>query len=95
MQRKLFLLVSLALVAPFALPQTAAAAKTARILVHFGKHTGAARQEALIGRVDGHRLATVHRLGTAVVRVPAAEKRRNCLGRYGRHGGYTAVELNR
>jgi subtilisin family serine protease len=76
MRRKLCLLVFLALVAPFALPQTAAAAKTARILVHFGKHTGAARQEALIRRVDGHRLATVHRLGTAVVRVPAAEKRR-------------------
>jgi len=93
MQRKLFLLVSLALVAPFALPQTAAAAKTARILVHFGKHTGAARQEALIGRVDGHRLATVHRLGTAVVRVPAAEKRR-ALALLRRQPGVSYAEVD-
>ena len=93
MQRKLFLLVFLALVAPFALPQTAAAAKTARILVHFGKHTGAARQEALIGRVDGHRLATVHRLGTAVVRVPAAEKRR-ALALLRRQSGVSYAEAD-
>ncbi len=56
-------------------PQVAAAANTVRILVHFDKHTGAARQRALIGRVGGHRVATVPRLGTAIVRVPAVEKR--------------------
>ena len=93
MQRKLFLLVSLALVAPFALPQTAAAAKTARILVHFGKHTGAARQEALVRRVEGQRLATVHRLGTAVVRVPAAEKRR-ALALLRRQSGVSYAEAD-
>jgi subtilisin family serine protease len=75
MRRKSCLLVFLALVALFALPQIASAAKTARILVHFDKHAGAARQRALIGSVDGQRVATVHRLGTAIVSVPAAEKR--------------------
>lgn len=75
MRRKLCLLFFLALVAPFSLPQTASAAKTARILVHFGKHTNAAKQKALIGRVGGRKVETVHRLGTAVIRVPAAEKK--------------------
>lgn len=77
MRRKLCLVGLLALVAPFALPQTASAAKApelARILVQFDKSTGAARQRALIGRVDGRRVATVHRFGTVIVRVPAAEK---------------------
>ncbi len=77
MRRKLCLVGLLALVAPFALPQTASAAKapeTAHILVQFDKGTGAARRQTLIDRVDGKRVATVHRLGTAVVRVPAAEK---------------------
>ena len=72
MRKKLCLLVFLALVAPFTLPQTAAAARTARILVHFDKHTGAAKQKALIGRIGGHKVAYVRRLGTVVVSVPAA-----------------------
>src|ERR1035437_7176162 len=76
MRRKLCLLVFLALVAPFALPQT-----------------GAARQEALIRRVDGHRLATVHRLRTTVVRVPAAETRR-ALALLRRQSGVTYAEAD-
>ncbi len=76
MRRKLCLLVFLALVAPFALPQAAAAARTARILVHFEKHTGAAKQKALIGRIGGRKVATVRRLRTAVVSVPAAKKKK-------------------
>jgi PKD repeat protein len=55
--------------------QAASAAKPVRILVHFERHTGAARQRALIKRIGGHRLATVRRLGTAIVRVPAAERK--------------------
>src|SRR5450759_4325768 len=75
MRIKLCLFVLVALVAPFSLPQTASAAKTARILVHFDKHTSAAKQKALIGRIGGRKVATVRRLGTAVVRVPAAGKK--------------------
>jgi subtilisin family serine protease len=73
--------------------QAAAAAKTARILVHFDKHTGAARQKALIGRVGGRRLATVHRLGTAIVRVPAAEKKQ-ALSLLRRQSGVTYAETD-
>ena len=76
MRRKLCLLIFLALVVPFALPQAAAAARTARILVHFEKHTGAAKQKALIGRIGGRKVATVRRLRTAVVSVPAAKKKK-------------------
>lgn len=93
MRRKSYLLVFLALVAPVVLPQTASAAKTARILVHFDKDVGAARQRALIGRVDGHRLATVHRLRTAIVRVPAAEKRQ-ALALLRRQSGVSYAEAD-
>jgi PKD repeat protein len=96
MRRKLCLVGLLALVAPFALPQTASAAKTpetARILVQFNKSTGAARQQALIGRVDGRRVATVHRLGTAIVRVPAAEKWR-ALALLRRQAGVSYAEAD-
>ena len=72
--RKLCALALIALVAISVAPQTAAAARTARILVHFDRQTGAARQEALIARVGGLRLATLHRLGTTIVRVPAADR---------------------
>jgi subtilisin family serine protease len=75
MRKKFCLLVLAASVATFVLPQTAAAAKTARILVHFDRHTGAVEQMALLGRIGGQRVATVHRLGAAIVRVPAAEKK--------------------
>lgn len=75
MRLKLCALVLAAFVALPLSPQTASAAKTARILVHFDEHTGAAGQQALIGRIGGRRLATVRRLGTAIVRVPAAEKK--------------------
>lgn len=75
MRKKLCLFALLALVAPLSSPQAASAAKTARILVHFARHTGVARQEALIGRIDGRRVANVRRLGTAVISVPAAEKK--------------------
>ena len=96
MRRKLCLVGLLALVAPFALPQTASAAKTpemARILVQFDKSTGAARRQALIGRVDGRRVATVHRLGTAIVRVPAAEKWR-ALALLRRQAGVSYAEAD-
>jgi subtilisin family serine protease len=76
MRLRVFLLVLVALVALPLTANTASAARTARILVHFGPHMGAAGQRTLIGRVGGHRLATVSRLGTAVVRVPVAEKAR-------------------
>ncbi|HEY5160378.1 MAG TPA: S8 family serine peptidase [Gaiellaceae bacterium] len=75
MRKKLCLLVLAASVATFVLPQTAAAAKTARILVHFDRHTGVARQKALLDRIGGRREATVHSLRTAIVRVPVAEKK--------------------
>lgn len=96
MRRKLCLVGLLALVAPFALPQTASPAKTpemARILVQFDKSTGAARRQALIGRVDGRRVATVHRLGTAIVRVPAAEKWR-ALALLRRQAGVSYAEAD-
>jgi PKD repeat protein len=86
----------LSLVALIALPlssQAASAASTASILVHFGKHTSAARQKALIGRVGGHRVATVPRLGTVVVRVPTAEKAR-ALSALRRQSGVTYAEAN-
>ncbi len=75
------------------LPQTASAARTARILVHFDKHTGAARQEALIGRIGGHRLATVRGLRTAIVRVPAAE-RKQALSLFRRQDGIAYAETD-
>lgn len=96
MRRKLCLVGLLALVASFALPQTASPAKTpemARILVQFDKSTGAARRQALIGRVDGRRVATVHRLGTAIVRVPAAEKWR-ALALLRRQAGVSYAEAD-
>ncbi len=74
MRPRVCVLALAAFVALPILPQTASAAKTARILVHFDEQTSAAGQRALIGRVGGRRVATVPRLGTAVVRVPAAEK---------------------
>lgn len=91
MRRKLCLLVLVALVAPFTLPENAVAAKTARILVHFDKHTSAAQQKALIGRIGGRKIATVHRLGTAVVSVPAAEKKK-ALALLERQSGVTYAE---
>ena len=93
MRRKLCLLVLVALVAPFSLPQTASAAKTARILVHFGKHTSAAKQKALIGRIGGRKVATVRRLGTAVVRVPAAGKK-EALSLLRRQSGVSYAETD-
>ncbi|HEY5479543.1 MAG TPA: S8 family serine peptidase [Gaiellaceae bacterium] len=87
---------ALSLAALIALPlssQVASAASTARILVHFDKHTGAARQKALIERVGGQRVATVQRLGTAVVRVPAAEKKQ-ALSLLRRQPGVTYAEAN-
>jgi thermitase len=86
----------LSLAALIALPlssQVAAAANSARILVHFDKHTGAARQRALIGRVGGHRVATVQRLGTAIVRVPAVEKKQ-ALSLLRRQPGVTYAETD-
>jgi len=93
MRRKLCLLVLVALVAPFSLPQTASAAKTARILVHFDKHTSAAKQKALIGRIGGRKVATVRRLGTAVVRVPAAGKK-EALSLLRRQSGVSYAETD-
>jgi PKD repeat protein len=86
----------LSLVALVALPlssQAASAASTARILVHFDKHTSATRQKALIGRAGGRRVATVPRLGTVVVRVPTAEKAR-ALSALRRQSGVTYAEAN-
>jgi len=88
---RVFVLVLVALIALPLSPKTASAARTARILVHFDKHTGAAGQKALIGRIGGHRLATVRRLGTAIVRVPAAEKKR-ALSLLRRQPGVTYAE---
>jgi subtilisin family serine protease len=93
MRMRVFLLVLVALVALPLTANTASAARTARILVHFGSHAGAARQKALIGRVGGHRVATVSRLGTAVVRVPAAEKMR-ALALLRRQPGVTYAETD-
>lgn len=76
MRRKLYLPVLLALVALFALPESAVAARTARILVHFDKTTTAAEQKALIERVGGRKVDTVRRLGTIVVSVPAVEEKK-------------------
>ena len=75
MRRLVVSFVLAALVATLALPQAAAAAKTTRILVHFDRHASAAAQKALIARVGGRRVASIRRLGTAVVTVPAAKKK--------------------
>jgi subtilisin family serine protease len=79
MRRNLIPLLLVALLAPFAFPEatsaTASPAATAQILVGFGKGAGSARQQALITRVDGFRLRTIATLRTAVVSVPAAEKK--------------------
>src|ERR1035437_6111060 len=93
MRLRVFLLVLVALIALPLTANTASAARTARILVHFGPHAGAARQRTLIGRVGGHRLATVSRLGTAVVRVPVAEKAR-ALALLRRQPGVTYAETD-
>ena len=93
MRVKLCVLTLTALVALPLSPRTASAAKTARILVHFDKHTGAASEKGLIGRIDGRRVTTVRRLGTAIVRVPAAEKNR-ALSLLRRQPGVTYAEAD-
>ncbi|MHB8060691.1 MAG: S8 family serine peptidase, partial [Gaiellaceae bacterium] len=92
--RKKFGLLVLALVASVLLPQAASAARTARILVHFDRHVGAAGQQALIGGAGGRRVATVHRLGTAVVNVPAAEKWQ-AVAQLRRQAGVSYAEVDR
>ena len=93
MPRKLIPLVLAALLAPLALPQTAPAAKTSRVLVHFAKHTSTARQKALIARIGGREVATVRRLGTLVLRVPA-EKKADALALLRRQSGVTYAEAD-
>jgi PKD repeat protein len=74
MRRALCPLVLAAFMTALIAPGTASAANTARILVHFDGHTGATAQKALVRRIEGRRVATVHGLGTAVITVPAGER---------------------
>jgi len=74
MQRKLILLIVLALIAPAATLQGASATSTTRVLVRFDKNTSIAAQKALIESVGGRRISTIPGLGTAVVSVPLARE---------------------
>lgn len=84
MFKKLIPILAFALLAPAAAstapPSTAASptaveSGTARILVGFEKGTGTRAQRALVARVGGKRLATVSKLRTAVISVPASDRK--------------------
>ncbi len=99
MYRKLIPILSLALLLPVLLgPAGASTAATnpemARILIGFEKGTSTDLQRAIVAQVDGKRLATVPRLKTAVVSVPAAEKK-DALAELERAPGVAYAEPDR